>query len=95
MSDVVGKIIARRLVKRAIALGYTVSVNDGEAFTVIRSRNESDIVDALETTDSDMLVFRWPDGTRVGWVYLVWGNAEDIISDCSDNADSEALTSNL
>ncbi len=74
-----------RIVGRALAKGYTVSVYDGEEFPVKRSTNRAVIRDALASTDEDILVIRESDGTRVGNILLVWGNSpEEVAADYSD-----------
>ncbi len=69
-----------------------MSVHDGEEWTVKGSRKFNEICDALATTDSDILRFRAADDKSVGFVEMVWGNAEDVISDCGDNDAMAALT---
>lgn len=90
--------VARMLVNAALRDGYALSVSDGEEWTVERSRNEAQILDALATTGGDV-VRLWtqdgatPDGSNagmrtLGWFYLVYGNAEDgseLIADYTDN----------
>lgn len=83
--------IVGRLVDAGLSMGYSVSVNDGEEWTVKRSSNRKEIMDALATTDSDTLRFHTSGGDRVGGFFLVWGNDEDVISDHSDNEACEAL----
>ena len=77
--------IARKIVKDALANGWTVSVNDGEEWTVKRSADSRAILAALCSTDSDILRLRDEAGDRVGDIMLIWGNDEDLISDHSDN----------
>ena len=69
--------MARRVVMAALEDGRTVSVNDGEAYTVKRSRNILQILNALATTGEDVLRIRAADGTHLGVVVLVWGNDPD------------------
>ena len=83
--------IARRLVSNALLKGYTVSVNDGEEWTVKRSTHKPTIVGAMFSTDSDTLRFRRSDGSPVGSVILIYGNGEDVIADYSANPDIEHL----
>jgi pyruvate dehydrogenase complex dehydrogenase (E1) component len=84
--------IIRRIVKDALALGYTVSVCDGEEWTVKRSTKLGQIIAAVRTTDEDYLAFRTADGTYVGKVFLVYGNEPyEVINDYSANEATEAL----
>ena len=83
--------IARKIVKDALANGWTVSVNDGEEWTVKRSTDSRAILAALCSTDSDTLRLRDAAGERVGDIMLVWGNDEDLITDHSDNDATNAF----
>jgi hypothetical protein len=86
--------VATRLVRAAIHAGYTVSVSDGEEWTVKRSDSEAVILPALATTGYDTLRFRDSAGEHVGSAYLVWGNdpsGEELIADHTDNDAIEAL----
>ena len=75
--------IARKIVADALEKGWTISVWDGEEWTVKRSSDSDRIIGALCSTDSDALRFRDGD-TIIGSVSLVWGNDEDVISDHTD-----------
>ena len=85
---------ATRLVAAALAAGYTVSVYDGEEYTVKRSRKSTEILEALATTGEDVLVIRDSAGERLGVLSLIWGNEESgecLIADHTDNDAMEAL----
>lgn len=86
--------IARVVVQRALRQGYTVSVRDGYDgdIVTVRSRKLNDILATLASTDSDILIIRNVDGELIGSVILIWGNDEDLISDCSDNDAIEDIT---
>ena len=80
--------------RAALNAGYTVSVSDGEEWTVKRSDSEAVILPALATTGYDTLRFRHSAGEHVGSAYLVWGNEESgecLIADHTDNDAMEAL----
>ena len=86
--------VATRLVRAALHAGYTVSVYDGEEYTVKRSHRERQILDALATTGEDVLVIRDSAGERLGVLSLIWGNEESgecLIADHTDNDAMEAL----
>ena len=68
--------VARMLVNAALRDGYALSVNDGEEWTVNRSRNASEVLAALATTDGDYLRL-WKGERTLGWFMLVYGNADD------------------
>ena len=80
--------IARKIVKDALANGWTISVNDGEEWTVKNSTDSRTILEAMCSTDSDVLRLRDAAGEAIGNIWLVWGNDEDLIS---DHTDSEAM----
>jgi hypothetical protein len=72
----------------ALEKGFTISVCDGEDWTLVRSRDLSVIMGALRTTDEDWLAVRDPTlkGKRVGVVQCVYGNEPwVVIADYSDN----------
>lgn len=83
--------IARALIDAALRDGLSLSVNDGEEWTVTRSRSAKDITEALATTGADTLRLTTQDNALVGHVLLIWGNGEDLISDCTDNSRTLAL----
>lgn len=79
---------ARALVRWLLNRNLSVSVFDGEEWTLVRSSNLSDILLALATTEMDELIASDKSGRRLGWFQLIWGNASDgseLIADCSAN----------
>jgi hypothetical protein len=87
------KLIAAALVLTALKSGYAISVNDGECFTVKKSRDMGLILGALGTTEADQLVIRnAEDSKQVGWVHLVYGNSPDeLVCDYTTGDKMEAL----
>jgi len=86
--------VATRLVRAAIHAGYTVSVYDGGEYTVKRSRQVRQILEALGSTEEDVLVIRDSEGARLGALSLIWGNdatGEELIADHTDKPEIEAL----
>jgi hypothetical protein len=80
------------LIRLALANGYAVSVNDGEEFVIKRSTDLHTILSAMCSTGVDFLLFRKKDGTKVGWMQLVWGNsAPELVADYSANTDMQEL----
>lgn len=81
--------IVSGIVRRAISKGYTVSVNDDTAghgeWVVKASRDPAEIIEALATTGGDLLKLRDANGDSLGFISLIYGNGEDVVSDCSDN----------
>lgn len=66
-------------------------MNDGDETVVMQSERRDVIFDAMNSTDADYLIFHDAEGRRIGWVHLIWGNDEDLISDASDNEDLDSL----
>ena len=81
--------IVNAIIDRALAKNYTVSVHDGEAFALGVSTSKKDILAALESTDSDTLIFRTQDRSRVGSIFLVHGNEDGVI--VCDYTDTPAI----
>ena len=68
----------------AIEAGYSVSLQDGEEWTVQRSTDVHGLVMAAQTTDMDRLRIRKRDdvGTVVGTILFVYGNSPcEVICD--------------
>ncbi|MGV7193562.1 hypothetical protein [Xanthomonas axonopodis] len=80
------------LVDAALAKGYSVSVHDGEEWTVRRSTDRDALIDALGTTDEDSVRF-YDNGSPVGTVWMVYGNRDwSTIADSTVSPEIEALT---
>lgn len=73
------------IVFTALFEGWTVSVNDGEEWTLKRSSDYEAITAALMSTDSDYLVLRDVDGTKVGGIVTIYGNNGECIHDYSES----------
>ncbi|RWM86466.1 MAG: hypothetical protein EOR84_30605 [Mesorhizobium sp.] len=87
--------IVDTLIKKALGLGYVVSVYDGMDWPVKKSADYEAITCEIAATDVTELVFRLDDGTKVGWMMLVHGNDEDVISDYSANPQMENLVAGI
>jgi hypothetical protein len=86
MSHQAELIAAMRYINKALAKGYSISVNDGEEWTVKRSTDAKVIRAALQSTDSDIIRMRNGAGETIGIIYFVWGNSPDeVVCDYSDN----------
>lgn len=86
--------VARKLVRNLLSRGLSVSVFDGGEWTVVRSRKEREVLEALATTELDELIAAGDAGERKGWFLLVWGNEPDgecLIADHTDNQLCEAV----
>lgn len=88
--------IAAALVVAGLALGYSVSVHNGEEWVVRRSTKRAEILQELFTTGGDTLAFRDQQGALVGKFFLVYGSSGyDVIADYTANDASEALYKNV
>jgi hypothetical protein len=80
---------ARLLVGNALAQDWTISVNDGEAWAIRKSRDRAEILGALATTGEDTLLFRDSEGEKLGTMYLVYQGGDspgdEVVNDHSDN----------
>jgi len=75
--------IAREAIKGLLKAGYSVSIDNGEKESPALT-NEQHISSVLFQTDEDW-VYAWKEGKRVGWVLLIYGNVQDVISDYTVN----------
>ncbi|TPJ51767.1 MULTISPECIES: hypothetical protein [unclassified Mesorhizobium] len=77
--------IVGNLIKKALGLGWTVSVYDGEEWALQQSSDYEAITTEIAATDETQIIFRGGIGQRIGWLQLIHGNDEDVISDHTDN----------
>ncbi len=83
--------IAKQVIADLVHAGFSVTVNDGEENTdVVRSTNQAAIFRAMGTTDEEYLIAYDAAGKRVGFVWLIYGNGCDLISDYTDKPEIEA-----
>jgi hypothetical protein len=87
--------VARKLIRAALAEGWSISVNDGYETTVTRSTREREIFDAMCSTGEDIITLHLPNsGKRAGSFVLIYGNdesGEELIADHTDNENCERL----
>ncbi|MQX49642.1 hypothetical protein [Sinorhizobium medicae] len=84
--------IVGALIRKALKLGYLVSVYDGEEWALRKSSDYEAITAEVAATDETTLRFRLSIGEGlVGSVWLIHGNAEDVICDHTDNEATAAL----
>jgi hypothetical protein len=83
--------IAIKLIDAILAAGCAISVHEGEdwaidenAKPVIKCKDRNRIGGSLASTDYDSLM-AYRDGVLLGQFVLIYGNGEDLISDCTDN----------
>ncbi len=82
--------IINRLIANGLANGYLISVNDGEVWTLRDSTKAGAIKAEIGHTDDCSLAFRKKDG-KFATFYLVHGNQEDLISDCTENDSAKLI----
>lgn len=85
--------MVRKLINKILARGLSVSVYDGEETTLKRSRDRRAILAAMATTESDTLTLWYDDGSRAGWLILVYGNDSDGSEIIADHSESELMES--
>lgn len=93
IADELERAIAAAIVEDALRLGYAIAVHEGEAFALRASTDGQAIMGALASTDMDRLDFI-RDGKRVGWVLLIYGNGDGLISDSTENDATDAVLIN-
>jgi hypothetical protein len=76
-------VIATAIVEAALAKGWAITVNDGEEDAIKRGTHRQQVLDAMSSTDDDRLTFfdMGNGGARVGSVWLIYGNDQDVVSD--------------
>jgi hypothetical protein len=75
--------IVRKIAQAMLAAGYSVSVDNGEE-RFEPSRKLSEILDRCFSVDEEHLIAYRADGSRVGFVFLVYGNSGfDVVNDYS------------
>lgn len=80
------KSVLRGIINRALAKGFTVSLFDGEEWTVRRSRNAQEVIGAMFTVDEETLRFRDAEGVKIGDAFIVHGNSpEEVVCDHTDS----------
>lgn len=94
----VEKRIVGRLVVDLLAAGFNITIDDGGGIAespLKRSTDADAIFAALSSTDSDRLyVDAAHRGGYSGWVYLVWGNDDCVISDYTTNLEQHLAAAN-
>lgn len=77
-----GRLVVSHLLRDVFAAGHSVSLYNGDEFTVKHSRDMSEVLGALCTVDEERLYIFDSTGKRLGWVFLVHGNSgHDVIAD--------------
>lgn len=89
----------RRIARQLLAAifsepGRSVTVSNGGDETTGLILRESGVYRHLASTGSDVVTI-YERGEQIGWVWLVWGNGEDLISDYSDNEATSAFVEPL
>lgn len=75
---------AMKMIDSALDKGWSISVNDGEDWTLRKSRDRDAIIEELASTDENLLGF-WDSQIHVGNAYIIWGepDGDGVFTDCS------------
>ena len=66
------------LIDSILSTNVSVSVNDGEEWTLNRSTDKVEILKSLNNADLDLLSLRCSETDKsVGWIRLIWDNNYD------------------
>ena len=87
------KRVVNKLLTRILDAGYTISVYDGEEYALRKSRDRAAIQRETAATEATTYVIHRGDD-RLGSIWLVHGNGDEVISDSSWNHnihDAEAI----
>lgn len=86
-------VVARRLVRKALEAGYSLSVHDGTETTVRKSTDRMTVLKAMATTGQDYLIVYSAEGIRLGSLMLVYqsGPGDELIADYTDNEEMDLL----
>lgn len=80
--------IINGVITRAFKAGLSISVYDGEEWALNRSQDRAAIQRETAATDETVYMLREVvSDLRIGKVWFVHGNGEDVLSDYSWNAD--------
>jgi|SRR5581483_2841048 len=93
--DAIEREIILMIIEDALQTGYEVTVCDGAENVIENSTSKAAIFAAMFSTGADTLFFDDQDGKQADWIFLVYGNRQDVVSDCADNEAMEALLKNV
>jgi hypothetical protein len=85
----VERFLAARLMEHALTEGFLLSVNDGEVWVVRSSTDLAEVLDAMFSTEMDLVRFR-KNGESHGTLEFLWGNSPDEA--IHDHADKPVLS---
>ena len=106
MSKYLEKLVLKSAIAELLSHGFSLSVNDGEETTLVRSFDPDAIFGAMMTTDEDYLHAHRPDGKlnapgtgeaydSFGWVRFIYGNdGWDVINDYSHRLEPYLVKTN-
>ena len=87
--------IAIATIKDLHNAGFSISVNDGEEVTVEKSLDQTEVLDAMFSTDEDYLIAHdAKTGIQQGWVRFIYGNdGWDAVNDYTTSLEHHLATS--
>lgn len=84
-------IIINRLISEILKRDFSISVFDGEEYSVRRSHDRKEVQRAVAATDETQFRVRNKDDEQVAWFYMVHGNLTDVIADFVIAADHMSM----
>ena len=81
--------IVKHLIQQAFSEATSVHVLDPEGVLYRGNNVETALTNAKGVEICELVFFK--DGRRLGMFDIIWGNGDDIISDCSDNEWADRL----
>lgn len=83
---------ASRLVRKILAKGFAIQVEDEIETLLEGSRDHGTIMRELGASGENTLILIAPDGKRTGWFWLIYGNdPSELVNDYSDNETCNAI----
>lgn len=94
--------IITKAIDDLLAAGYSLGVNDGEETVLKRCTDKATILKAMFSTDEDLLLVYWGslghpeghEGKQKGWIRLIYGNGDSVISDYTTSLETELKGTN-
>ena len=91
--------IERRIIgiaiKTILGEGLSITVHDGEEFTIEKSRDANEIIKRVASTEITIFDVYQLDGYMTGYIVFIHGNDSDVLSDHSYGDRIEKLVAHI